>query len=682
MQTVPEHYGITASIVPCTDPVGAGSVSFAGELHDAELCKLFLNYVNLRVTFTPDTYYNYGTKEAVMMKYNGKRISCLLLAVLLTFSAAVQTVPAAAYEDTDSGTFSADASGDASGDSSAEDTQAEDDADPDDTDTDSELILSEETITDEAAAYSSYSYSYSYTSLKSVTLTPSSETVSAVSTALISFITSMEGDYDSVNCDDNGALSIGIFQWHGANALTLMRLIVSADNATAYSKLGSSLYSEIISSSTSWSSRTLTSAEATKIANCISTSTGTSIQDKLAASYAASYINAGTTLGLRNASAIFIYADVYNQRGSSGAKTTAAAAADLAGSYSAVTGNEMLIASIACYSSSSSIYQSFVKRRLKAYQYTADAGWTYKLDADYLIPSSQTAAESTAVKWIQHTLNVVSSSSLTINGTYDSATAAAVKVFQSAQGLTADGEVGPYTIAALCTALYDYMTANGYTTASLLASSVTSTTAASTLKISSYNYPTTIKKGNSYSLKGTITSNYKITKVTVKVLNSSGKTVLSASASPNTKSYKIQTALDAKIKFAKLSAGTYTYKVTATDTQKTKTLVSKTFKVRSLTISSTRYPTSIKKGKSFTIKGTIKSSYKITKVTVQVLDSSGNVVLSASAKPNKKSYKIQTKLDAKIKFGTLSKGTYTYKVIASDTKTSNVTLLKKTFKVK
>ena len=49
-----------------------------------------------------------------------------------------------------------------------------------------------------------------------------------------------------------------------------------------------------------------------------------------------------------------------------------------------------------------------------------------------------------------------------------------------------------------------------------------------------------------------------------------------------------------------------------------------------------------------------------------MLDASGNVKISASAKPNKKSYNISG-LDAKLKFGTLAKGSYRYKVIATDT---------------
>ena len=42
-----------------------------------------------------------------------------------------------------------------------------------------------------------------------------------------------EGDYSSVNPNDNGAVSIGWIQWHAGRALSLMRTIVDMDRAKA-----------------------------------------------------------------------------------------------------------------------------------------------------------------------------------------------------------------------------------------------------------------------------------------------------------------------------------------------------------------------------------------------------------------------------------------------------------------
>ena len=209
--------------------------------------------------------------------------------------------------------------------------------------------------------------------------------------------------------------------------------------------------------------------------------------------------------------------------------------------------------------------------------------------------------------------------------------------------------------------------------------------AASALKISSVKAPTTIYQGDGFSISGKITSNYKISQVTVSVVDQSGRPVLSASANPNAKSYNVS-KLDARIKFGALSAGTYTYKVAAQDSEQTSTLVSRQFEVvkkpstSSLKIASYNYPKTLKKGKGFTIKGKIKSNKKISSVKVQVLDSNGKTVLSASAKPKAKSYQVK-KLDKKIKFGKLKKGTYTYRVIAKDS-VQTLTLVSRAFTVK
>jgi hypothetical protein len=62
------------------------------------------------------------------------------------------------------------------------------------------------------------------------------------------------------------------------------------------------------------------------------------------------------------------------------------------------------------------------------------------------------------------------------------------------------------------------------------------------------------------------------------VIDSDGKVKQSASAEPGSKKYDIK-KLDDQIKFGKLKAGTYTYKVRATDTKRSRTLVKREFKV-------------------------------------------------------------------------------------------------------
>lgn len=84
-----------------------------------------------------------------------------------------------------------------------------------------------------------------------------------------------------------------------------------------------------------------------------------------------------------------------------------------------------------------------------------------------------------------------------------------------------------------------------------------------------------------------------------------------------------------------------------------------------LRIKSVKAPSSIKKGKGFSLRGVIESNKNIKKVTVKVLNHEGKKVISVSRRPNAKSYNLK-KIDAFVKFGTLKKGSYTYQVIATD----------------
>lgn len=129
-----------------------------------------------------------------------------------------------------------------------------------------------------------------------------------------------EGTYDSVNRNDNGALSIGKLQWHGQRALELMKDIAAADPATAQRLLGESLYYEVIgASSGAWNYRTLNQSEGACFSALLGTDVSRSIQDALAKKDISSYISHGRTAGVRTAQAMVYYCDLENQYGPGGA---------------------------------------------------------------------------------------------------------------------------------------------------------------------------------------------------------------------------------------------------------------------------------------------------------------------------------------------------------------------------
>ncbi|MCR5035480.1 MAG: peptidoglycan-binding protein [Clostridia bacterium] len=94
--------------------------------------------------------------------------------------------------------------------------------------------------------------------------------------------------------------------------------------------------------------------------------------------------------------------------------------------------------------------------------------------------------------------------------------------------------------------------------------SAASATGTSFVSLCGYAYPTAIKVGKGMDVTGYVVSNYNVTSVTATISNSSGTSLYTKTLKPNTTAYKLSN-LDDYMKFAKLSAGTYTYTITATD---------------------------------------------------------------------------------------------------------------------
>lgn len=215
--------------------------------------------------------------------------------------------------------------------------------------------------------------------------------------------------------------------------------------------------------------------------------------------------------------------------------------------------------------------------------------------------------------------------------------------------------------------------------------SVVSSAPSSTLKLTSANYPDTITEGNTFAVYGTVSSEYTITSVTCAVYSSNGTLQFTKTVNPDDNSYSIN-SLDKYMTFSKLTVGNYTYKITASDTTvKNVVLLSRDFKVVSetgtmMSISNANYPTALEEGKTFSVTGVISSEYTITSVTVGVYTSGGTAKFERTVNPDAKSYNIHS-LDSYMTFSKLGVGSYTYKIVASDTNSKNVVLLKRSFTV-
>ncbi|MCI7423435.1 MAG: hypothetical protein MSA57_09500, partial [Ruminococcus sp.] len=217
-----------------------------------------------------------------------------------------------------------------------------------------------------------------------------------------------------------------------------------------------------------------------------------------------------------------------------------------------------------------------------------------------------------------------------------------------------------------------------------------STATTDTLSISGGTTIPNIKVGNVVSIRGTVASaSSNLKSVTVGVYDSNNKLVTGKTVTPNAKTYNIRN-LDAYVSFGSLKAGTYSYKVIATNATHTNfAVVNQKFTVSdgstattdTLSISGGTTIPNIKVGNVVSIRGTVASaSSNLKSVTVGVYDSNNKLVTGKTVTPNAKTYNIRN-LDAYVSFGDLSVGTYSYKVIATNATHTNYAVVNQKFTV-
>ena len=79
-------------------------------------------------------------------------------------------------------------------------------------------------------------------------------TTEAIVDAALEFLYAHEGNYGSINKNDNGALSVGKIQWHADRALSLVRSVANSNPDNAKAILGDELYEEVLTAQ-SWATR-------------------------------------------------------------------------------------------------------------------------------------------------------------------------------------------------------------------------------------------------------------------------------------------------------------------------------------------------------------------------------------------------------------------------------------------
>ncbi len=209
---------------------------------------------------------------------------------------------------------------------------------------------------------------------------------------------------------------------------------------------------------------------------------------------------------------------------------------------------------------------------------------------------------------------------------------------------------------------------------------------------SGVSLPSTVKKGATFQMKGTLKANEKMTKISCTIYNSNGKKCLQRyDKKLNGKTYNLKKA-DPYLAFDRLAAGKYYYRVCVYNAKGTKRrVVNRKFTVNGTAASSGSIKISnpvpsgdftLNAGQSYSLSGTITSKYKMKKITAKILNSSNQVVYSKVSKPNSKKYSLKNSaIDSAMKFDALTAGTYTFQINAIDSEKNNVVLIKRSLTV-
>lgn len=209
---------------------------------------------------------------------------------------------------------------------------------------------------------------------------------------------------------------------------------------------------------------------------------------------------------------------------------------------------------------------------------------------------------------------------------------------------------------------------------------------------SGVSLPSTIKKGATFQMKGTLKANEKMTKISCTIYNSNGKKCLQRyDKKLNGKTYNLKKA-DPYLAFDRLAAGKYYYRVCVYNAKGTKRrVVNRKFTVNDTAASSGSIKISnplpsgdftLNAGQSYSLSGTITSRYKMKKITAKILNSSNQVVYSKVSKPNSKKYSLKNSaIDSAMKFDALTAGTYTFQINAIDSEKNNVVLIKRSLTI-
>ena len=217
----------------------------------------------------------------------------------------------------------------------------------------------------------------------------------------------------------------------------------------------------------------------------------------------------------------------------------------------------------------------------------------------------------------------------------------------------------------------------------------------STLEFSGVNVPSSLKKGESFSLQGKVTSNYAITSLRGQIVSESGSVQSTMTVYPNSHSYNIaNSSLSAHMLFNSLAVGSYYITYTASDASGNSiSWRSNTFFVKEdapfdkngIAVSGLKKVGTLTKGDRAAPAGTVKSNAPISWIWVGVTSlnegSYNTHIYEKQDWPVADSFDIST-LASQIPFENLPVGTYRFGVEGNRATSTYFVAVSETFEVK
>ena len=218
----------------------------------------------------------------------------------------------------------------------------------------------------------------------------------ALRAAPIIYAGESSGKYDAINPNDNGAVSVGLIQWHGGRARSLLHAIIQdLGEAQSLQILGTDLYNKIVTKSDSyWNTVYFSknSSEVAKIKKLLNTSSGQKVQNAQMVLDLNSYITSIKKKGIKDEGAIIFLCHVMNAYGHIPNKFLTAARLT-AGSNSNITLDDIYNA---CLTNSyyKKTYSTYAKKVYNAIKNSSPVGdGTTTVDAGSISVSNQTTMD-------------------------------------------------------------------------------------------------------------------------------------------------------------------------------------------------------------------------------------------------------------------------------------------------